>query len=441
METLELVTPTRLDGFCGSKFAIKCIEDFIKGSKAGDKNIIGILGPDGCGKTTLCRLLFKKYNYNVLEIGKDTLHGDDIKTTLNNYAKNNTIESLMNKRDKVVFVDDVDILTNVDKFILSKIIGLNKLFIDKKIKVFMTCNINDERKLTDHNKDIEVFKLHYPSFKDSYVYIMNVFDNHDVEYEPEELLNVSAKCKGNIRETVLNYGVSADELDTKHSERTFKDMNNFEVAKYVLQKRAKWNDIDVLSKSDVGIIPYLMYENIPDEVEANYKMTGRGKKAQFLDLYLAVNKCFIDASEFEESAFTNHEWSLLGYGNYLKVHSIYNTLSSLERKANVKDVKYRFSQMVSKISHKNIMNKKVKSISNTANVSSASIIMASDMHASGYKKEDGDKPRRKSKSKVSKNNEMGADGGCATVDIHTLKSEFDFEDGVGIMSTYQKYFT
>jgi ABC-type oligopeptide transport system ATPase subunit len=442
MDTLELLKPSSLNGFCGNKYTIKCIDDNLKKLKPNEKNIFGIIGPDGCGKTTLCRLLFKKYNYNVLEIGRDNLNGDDIKNVLNNFAKNNTIDSIMNKRQKIVFVDDIDILTNIDKLILSKIIGLNKLFIEKGVKMFITCNINDERKIQDNIKDIEIFKLYYPSFKDSYVYIMNVFDDHGVEYESDVLLNVCSKFRGNIRETVMNLAISSDELESKHDERIFKDMNNFEVAKYILQHRAKYKDVEVLCKGDVGIVPHLMYENLPDELEANYKVATKGKKGvpntQVLDIYLKVNECFIDSLEFENSAFTHHDWTMLSYANYMKLHSIHNAVSSVERKQTTKDVKYRFSQMVSKMSHKNIMNKKMKSISTSSNISNASIIMASDMHAtcvdmnSVVKDNDGN---GKSKPKS-----VGKGKKLANKNIEQKRSEFSFDEGASIVNTYQKYF-
>lgn len=431
METIEFIKPTSLQGFCGNKYVIKCIEDFVKKSRT-EKNIIAIIGPDGCGKTTLCKLLFKKYGYHVLEIGKDSLNSDDIKTVLNNFARNNTIDSILNKRTKVVFIDDIDILTNVDKMVLSKVLGLNKLFIEKGIKVFLTSNINDERRIQDNAKDIEIFKLYYPSFKDSYVYIMNMFDEQSIDYDPDVLLNVASKFRGNIRETVLNLSVTEDELQAKHDERTFKDMNNFEIAKFVLQQKAKWKDIEVLCKGDVGIIPHIMYENLLDEVEMNYKVkvAQKGKKNTItntgvLDMYLAVNKCFIDSLDFEEGAFISHDWSILGYANYMKLHSIHNAICSLERKSSTKDVKYRFSQMVSKMSHKNIMNKKMKAISLSSNVSNTSIIMASDMHSNTTQLNDVDV-----KAKQRKNVKKGTKS----------SSEFNFEEGTSIINTYQKYF-
>lgn len=437
METIELIKPTSLQAFCGNKYTIKCIEDFIKKTITHnniEKNIIGVIGPDGCGKTTLCKLLFKKYNYNILEIGRDNLNSDDIKTILNNFAKNNTIDSILNKRKKVVFVDDVDILTNIDKMLLSKVLGLNRLFMEKGILVFITSNINDERRILDNSKDIEVFKLFYPSFKDSYVYIMNKFDEHNIEYDPDVLLNVSSKFRGNIRETVLNLNISGEELQSKHEERTFKDMNNFEVTKFVLQQKAKWKDIEILCKGDVSIIPHIMYENILDELETNYKVKTSKKvkknmsvNTELLDMYLTINKCFIDSLDFEECAFTSHDWCMLGYANYLKLHSIQNAICSLERKSTCKDIKYRFSQMVSKMSHKNILNKKIKTISTSSNVSNNSIIMASDMHSII----DID-TNAKLKNNIQKSTK--------SFKANKLQNEYNFEDGVSIINTYQKYF-
>jgi hypothetical protein len=48
--------------------------------------------------------------------------------------------------------------------------------------------------------------------------------------------------------------------------------------------------------------------------------------------------------------------------NMMRIMTILNILNDLERKKTYKDIKYRFSQLLSKLSHKNIMNKKIRGI-------------------------------------------------------------------------------
>jgi hypothetical protein len=83
------------------------------------------------------------------------------------------------------------------------------------------------------------------------------------------------------------------------------------------------------------------------------------------------------------------------------------------------------------------MNKKMKAISTSSNISNNSIIMASDMHAtctgmnSFVKEDDVGKGKSKRMSKGKK---------TAIKDVVDKNVEFTFNEGMSIVNTYQKYF-
>lgn len=381
MELYQYITPKTIDKFVANKLQIKSINEFLNtNNNSVIKNTLCIIGPDGCGKTTLCHLMFDKHNKQVLEIGKDNLASSDIKQILQNYANNMTIDTMILKKEKVVFVDDIDILMNVDRLILSKLNSLDKTLKNKKIKVILTCNLNEERKINENMKNIETVKLSYPLYRDSYAYIMNCFDINNIEHNPKRLLDVSQKCKGNIREIILNLETNNNDLNEKNIQEAFKDLNNFEITKKILHKKYSKADLDYFQQTDIGIIPYMLYENIPDELDTNYKFKRGKTSLSLIDYYKNINNNFIEASFFEEKAYSGLDWQYYEYANMLKMNSIHLTIQSLEQKANVKDVKYRFSQMLSKTSHKNILAKKVKDVSNDNNVSNMMVVNAIDVH-------------------------------------------------------------
>lgn len=381
MELLKYVTPDSVKTFASSKLVIKSIREFLNQSQLS-KWLLCLLGPDGCGKTTLVSLLLKDMDYEVLEIGKHSFNLQEIKT----FICNKTIESYITKRNKVIFLDDIDILVTLDKMALSKVLGLQDMLSQQQIKVVMTCNINDERKITDHKKDIVIHKMYHPSIRDSYAYLMMCFDEHNVDYSPGELLHIVTKCKGSIRQTVMSLGSTKDELTQRADETGFKDMNSFEMTKKILERRATPSELDYFMYSDTGVIPYMMYENIPDEIDANYRLKRGKHQPTLLDLYDDINDTYINASLMEEKSFHLLDWSMHKYADILRVKRTALTLESLEKKATHVDVPYRFSQALSKMSHKNILAKKVRTVSTNANVSHTAILNATDQNVQSRNK-------------------------------------------------------
>jgi hypothetical protein len=274
----------------------------------------------------------------------------------------------------------------LDKMILSKLFGLQDMLRQQQIKVVMTCNINEERKVTDHKKDIVIHKMYHPSIRDTYAYLMMCFDEHKVEYSPGELLHIVTKCKGSIRQTVMSLQTSSEDLIKRADETGFKDMNTFEITKKILERRFTSSELDCFMYSDTGVIPYMMYENFPDEVHTNYKFKRGKNQCTLLDLYDDINNTYIDASLMEEKSFHLLDWNMHKYANILKVEKVALTLAPLDKKASHVDVQYRFSQALSKVSHKNILAKKVRAISTTANVSNTAVLNATDQNVQSRNK-------------------------------------------------------
>jgi hypothetical protein len=265
---------------------------------------------------------------------------------------------------------------------------------------------------------------------------MNCFDVNDVEHDAGILLQVSQKCRGNIREILLNLNSSLDSLQAKMTEDTFKDLNNFEVTRKILSKNYKIEELQCYQKGDIGIVPYMLYENIPDELHTNYKFKKGKNMPTLIDYYIKVNNAFIDASQFEDKSYSTMDWQYFTYGNMLKMNSIHCVVNDIDKKATSKDVKYRFSQILSKTSHKNIMAKKVKGLSNNGNVSKMMIVNAVDIMTTQLKDCVISSNNVKAKKKKVKDDNTVA---CEMVGIQS--SSHIVGDSNSFMNTYEKYFT
>ena len=412
MEILEKISPKNISNFAGNKVVINNITKILQSFKTQtsiSKNILCITGPDGSGKTTLCRLLFNKVDFEILQIGKDVLTNDNIKTIIENFANNTTIEHYILKKQKLVFIDDVDILLCIDRNLVSKILTLNNILKKKKVSIIVTYNCNVDKKLFA-DTEAEYFKISYPSCKDTFSYLMHKFDIEGIDYDMDKLLEITTKHKGNVRETVLNLHNTVEDLQHKSIERAFKDMNQFEVAKSILGQRNTSTEINSLCKGDVGNLPYILYENLPLELETNYKTPD------LLETYLRVNNHFVDATTLEDHAYACLDWGILHYANILRTSSVHYSISQQQPKATQKNLLYKYSQMRSKSSHKKILGKKVKTFSNQTQTSEVSLMVAADTLA-------------REKNKLQQNN----------VKYKGNKKDA-IQDLTCLISTYEKYF-
>jgi hypothetical protein len=188
-------------------------------------------------------------------------------------------------------------------------------------------------------------------------------------------------------------------------------------------------NVEYLIRGDIGVLPYVLYENFPDELDTNYKFKRGKNNTNLIDTYLAINKYFIDASTFEESAYQSLDWSLLSYANALRMKSIFTGMIELEKKATHKDVKYRFSQILSKMSHKNIMAKKVRTVSASMNVSNTSTLVAVDMNLQTLQNMQNVKKSPLEKTKKEKGKKITS----------TLENDL-IQEKTCVINTYEKYF-
>lgn len=360
MELLKKYHPHSLKDIIGNRLQIKKIYDQLNQPKS-DTYLLVICGPSGCGKTLICNTIFKELNFNVHEVTKDqTTTSKDLINGIKMFCTYKTIEDFIKPRRKVVFIDNIEVLLSQEKTFMSSFSDMLELLKSNQIYTVITCKIQEEKKLLEYKKDISIFKIGHPPVKDTLILILKILDEENYEYDDSEILDAVSKNRGAIRESlnyILNSNVSAEDLRVANM---FKDLNGFEISKKLLHEPFSWKEIQELIKEDLGTISFLVYENVVDELHNNKDV--KSGNTHLIKEYLKVVDNYVDSVYFEDYIHRNMDWSLYYLVNMQRLYGTVDIINKIPNKAVYKDLKYRYSQLLSKLSHRNILNKKVKTI-------------------------------------------------------------------------------
>lgn len=343
MDILELIEPKRINDVVGNKLQIKSLKEILNNDKH-DKKIILIKGPNGCGKTTIVKLLIKELNYEYYDV---PLLNKEILVQIKNFIEHRTIDSFFQKKKKLIFIDNIELSNTI-------LDDINSFAIKYNIFILVLCKNNEDKKILELKNKVEIIKINYPTVKDAFAYLSMKLSNIDPDINDDKLLLSVKKYNGNIRDIILNLYLTDNEYQMFHA---FKDLNQFEMVKKLIYKRHSIDEIINL-KDDITTVSFLLYENIPDELYTNFEV----KKTELMDIYAKLNTLFTTALIFEENMYKTVDWSLFELVCILRIYGCNVLVNSLSIKNKNKDLPYRFSQIISKLSHKNIMKKKIKNI-------------------------------------------------------------------------------
>lgn len=356
MDILDKYKPTTLKDVIGNRLQIKKIQDFIK---RNEPHILGIVGPSGSGKTTIANCIFKETNANILEV----VSGQTIKeivTSIRTFCTYKTIQDFMNPRKKIIFIDNIEVLMSQEKTIISALQDIVDLLKKYKIRMIITCRINEDKKLLDFKGDIDIIKIGFPAVKDTLIYLLDILEKEGYECDDTGVLEYITKNRGSIRESLIHILESNETQEDTRISNLFKDMNGFEIAKKLLHESYNFQEISYLIGEDISNVAFLMHENVVDELHNNKDL--KTNNLMLAKEYSKILDNYIVSMEMEDFMYKTMDWSLYYLVNMLRVYGTIRILKDIPNKPTYKDLSYRYSQSLSKISHRNILNKKVKSI-------------------------------------------------------------------------------
>jgi GTPase SAR1 family protein len=353
MDILSRYTPKILNDIVGNRTQINKMREAFRINHS-----IIILGVPGSGKTTVANLLCTEYN--TLVVTKENLD------SIPSFIADKTITSFFDKRKKAILFDDIDVMIHNDKTSLSFFIKVAQDTKDK-IPCIFTCNQNDEKKILDLKKHAEAIKLFLPTAKECFAHLMRILERSGFEYDVEILLKACHKTRGNIREAMAEAIHGHNE-----EEAAFKNMNIFETIRRLLTKPLTKKDTFYLIDEEPNIVSCMYYENIPEEMYLN-----RTKDLSLaMKTYASIVDIYMESTVIEDFMCKNHEWALWDLIYHMRFVGANAVLMDLPRTPDPKDTTVAFSQILSKVSHKNIMGKRLRGI--TPGLSLESKILLAD---------------------------------------------------------------
>lgn len=329
---LERHSPKTLNDFLGNKIQKQQMREFMRSK---DDHCRIIIAPSGSGKTAFCDLLFKEFDVTVTrpcynEYGSHK----DLVQFLETSIKTSTIMDMFNRKPKVLFLDDVDVLLSQDRYSNSYLTTLAQKIQSKELnaKLVITCVSAEEKKLTDLKKKVDHIKLHCPPIGDCLIHVINVMDSEGYEVDQASLMELIKTMQCNIRNILTNLFTCID-MDDEADNRSYGDKNIFEVIEKVFQNSAKgFGDLDIALSSDPTLISYMMYDNFREYANCHYNFT----QEEYSSKVQQVLRHFMDSSIIEADAFINNEWENMETANLIKCGSIRAMQNSMQKRSTAK---------------------------------------------------------------------------------------------------------
>jgi DNA polymerase III delta prime subunit len=284
-----------------------------------------LVGPPGCGKTTVCGLIVRDFSssHDILHhTTNDRCDTDkDAKQLVKNFVANRTIESFFASKPKMLLIEDIDTLVEADRGYASFLVSL---VLDPSTVVLMTCSNNHNRRVMDVEKrTTHTFVMKNPSVEEVCTAMQAWFLETGYAFDTDRLTRVARIHDGNVRDVVNNMQ-STDDLAVMERERentTLAQSCALECAHRVLDNYTSVKDMYHISDNTVCNV---LYENYVRDMCCNRRKIPVG---DCLNVVKSVIDTWIGCSAMEARADA-HEHVLT-----LRVGCITKQLCNMTRKA------------------------------------------------------------------------------------------------------------
>ena len=392
MDLLNKVKPTQLDDILFFNDQIKnCIQwlDNFKTKKDRTKKVLLLIGPIGCGKTCIAQLLFKKFDYKIIEQNATHLRsqkkiGEFLKKTL---GFKNVIDLFYNEQKPIgLIMDEIEcLIKNNDKGGLSEFIQIIKdndkyeknLLKKKKIKIninsfiavenpiICTTSENNDKKINELKKFSHVVYLNKIKLNEYEKFVDQLKTNKNLSSLPKIkkslIKDIYQQCENDIRKFIYALENVYLKLKNKKTEKfdIYNDLihlndtskNDIQLQDAVvlfLKHKLDLKKMDLLFYLDPYHLPYTLYQNMIPFLE-----NSQFKNEVKLDIYEKYLDNLSNFDKVNNLIYDNSEWYdidnlLKYYGLYLPNYNIhqYNFKHKNEFEMTFSNIHNKASQML-----------------------------------------------------------------------------------------------
>jgi len=325
------------------------------------KKIIICIGYSGVGKTSMLKKIFNELNYTY----KEFINSETFKEEINNYINFKTIDSFFKKTKKLIFIDDLEVLSN-DKNFINYLLKID----NKNIPIVCVINKIYSRKFNDLRKKSEIFYISKPPLDKCYKYITHICNNENYELDKTKLENIKIFIKDtnfNIKNILLNLHNLLNNNSKNIIDYKEVDIDLYDNINYIIKNKYSIEDLEKIISSDVTLISMLLHENIFTIFNKKKMKEINLNPINIINIYEDILEDICLSDKIEHYIFENTNWNSYIIMSIIRVYKLNYYYSLLK---NNEFNKINFTQILTKYSLRYNFNKKKFMILDDYNLSS-----------------------------------------------------------------------